>query len=126
MAAFKLFMKDLYNLLDERNQKFFNEMEFEKKLDHIKGSKEQIIEQFSDGLKSVDNILSERKFLNGSSPLIHDYNLISWIQSFRTANPSIYNDLILNNNSIKNVARWAKDMDEELDGYLKNRKTAQL
>jgi glutathione S-transferase len=117
-------MKDLYNLVDERSQKLFKEMEFEKKFGYIKDSKEQNIEQFSEGLKSVDMFLSERKFLNGSSPLIHDYNLISWIQSFRTANPSLYNDLVLNNNSIKNVARWAKNMDEELDGYLKNRKTA--
>ncbi|KXN68909.1 hypothetical protein CONCODRAFT_79581 [Conidiobolus coronatus NRRL 28638] len=122
-VAFKLIMKDLYNLLDERNQKLFK-IEFENKFDFIKGSKEQKIEQYSEGLKSIDNVLSERKFLNGSSPLIHDYRLISWIQSFRTINPSIYEDLVLNNSSIKNVARWARDMDEELDGYLKNRKTA--
>jgi glutathione S-transferase len=116
---------DLYNHLEEFDQKFFKKgMEeiFGTEFSEIPGDREANLNSYYKETQAIDKLLENSNFIDGDVPRIHDYTFVSIIQCLRTISPRTYEEIILNNPN-PNFKRWVKDMDRVSGEYLAQRKT---
>lgn len=115
----------LYNTLDNDNQSYYRswlEGVFKMKLEDIPCDKLTNVKKFHKGSECLLPFLSGSNFLDGEFAGIHDYYIISRLQTFKVICPEIFEKMI-NNHPNEVIKDWVGKVQSLFDNYLNSRKS---